>query len=111
LRLIRRIEIQARAVYWSDSADTLAVVTEETFYVLRYKPSAAVVNDAVSPTEDGYEDAIDVVGECQESVKTALWVGDCFVYTTPTNRLNYFVGGETVTIAHMDRPMYLLGSV
>ncbi|KAK5977080.1 Coatomer subunit beta, partial [Trichostrongylus colubriformis] len=41
--------------------------------------------------------------------KTAFWIGDCFVFTTSLNRLNYFVGGEIVTIAHMDRPLYLLG--
>ena len=36
-------------------------------------------------------------------VKTGLWVGDCFIYTNAVNRLNYYVGGEVVTIAHLDR--------
>jgi coatomer subunit beta' len=49
------------------------------------------------------------LGEIEDDIKTALWVGDCFIYTTTTNRLNYFVGGEIVTIAHLDRPLYLLG--
>lgn len=44
-----------------------------------------------------------VQGEIQEIVKTGLWVGDCFIYTSSVNRLNYFVGGEIVTIAHLDR--------
>lgn len=42
-------------------------------------------------------------------VRTGLWAGDCFVYTNANNRLNYSVGGETFTIAHLDRVMYLLG--
>lgn len=46
-----------------------------------------------------------------ESVKTGLWVGDCFIYTNSVNRINYYVGGETVTIAHLDHTMYLLGYV
>jgi coatomer subunit beta' len=44
-----------------------------------------------------------VLGEVQESVKTGLWAGDCFIYTNSVNRLNYYVGGEIVTISHLDR--------
>ena len=54
-------------------------------------------------TEDGIEDAFDVLGEVTESVKTGLWVGDCFIYTNSVNRLNYYVGGEIVTVSHLDR--------
>lgn len=50
-------------------------------------------------------------GEVPESVKTGLWVGDCFIYTNGVNRINYYVGGEIVTISHLDRTMYLLGYV
>ena len=62
-------------------------------------------------SEDGIDDAFDVMGEIQESVKTGLWVGDCFIYTNGVNRLNYYVGGEIVTISHLDRTMYLLGYI
>ena len=48
-------------------------------------------------------DAFDVLGEVSESVKTGLWVGDCFIYTNTVNRLNYYVGGEFVTVTHLDR--------
>ena len=44
-------------------------------------------------------------------MKTGVWVGDCFIYTNTVNRLNYYVGGEIVTIAHLDRyhhQIYLL---
>ena len=44
-----------------------------------------------------------MLGEVTESVKTGLWVGDCFIYTNSVNRLNYYVGGEIVTISHLDR--------
>jgi len=46
---------------------------------------------------------LQVVGEIEECVKTGCWVGDCFIYTNSVNRLNYYVGGEIVTIAHLDR--------
>lgn len=43
------------------------------------------------------------------SVRTGQWVGDCFVYTNATNRLNYLVGDQTYTISHFDAPHYVLG--
>lgn len=46
-----------------------------------------------------------------DSVRTGEWVGDCFIYTNSTNRLNYLVGDQTYTIAHFDTPMYLLGYI
>ena len=36
-------------------------------------------------------------------------MGDCFIYTNSTNRLNYLVGDQTYTISHFDQQMYLLG--
>jgi len=44
-----------------------------------------------------------------DSVRTGTWVGDCFIYTNSTNRLNYLVGDQTYTISHFDAPHYLLG--
>lgn len=59
---------------------------------------------------------------------TAKWVGDCFIYTTAGNRVNYFVGNESYTISPSDMyvvfgyisspadlffssPMYILGYI
>jgi coatomer subunit beta' len=36
------------------------------------------------------------------SVKTAKWIGDCFIYTSASNRLNYLVGTESYTISPFD---------
>lgn len=47
--------------------------------------------------------------DVDESVRTGEWVGDCFIYTNSTNRLNYLVGDQTYTISHFDQPMYMLG--
>ncbi len=59
--------------------------------------------------DDGVESAFDVVTDINESVRTGQWVGDCFIYTNGTNRLNYLVGDQTYTVSHFDQPMYLLG--
>lgn len=87
----------------------VCIATEESFFILKYKAEAveaARENAKDNPeiiTEDGIEDAFDVVTEIEEIVKTGCWVGDCFIYTNNVNRLNYYVGGEIVTIAHLDR--------
>lgn len=59
--------------------------------------------------DDGVEAAFDVVTDINETVRTGQWVGDCFIYTNSTNRLNYLVGDQTYTVSSFDEPMYLLG--
>ncbi|XP_074654066.1 coatomer subunit beta'-like isoform X2 [Tubulanus polymorphus] len=111
--LVRRIEITPKNVFWNDSGELLCIATEESFYILKY--SSEAVDQAKETkegvTEDGIENAFDVIGEIEETVKTGIWVGDCFIYTNSVNRLNYYVGGEIVTVAHLDRVMYLLGYI
>jgi coatomer subunit beta' len=70
---------------------------------------AALQNGEVE--EDGVESAFEVITDINESVRTGEWVGDCFIYTNSTNRLNYLVGDQTYTISHFDHPMYLLGYI
>ena len=106
LEIIRRIEVQPKNVFWSLNGDLICIATADSFFILRYlfeNVATAKESKEELVTEDGIEDAFDVIAECQESVKTGLWVGDCFIYTNAVNRLNYFVGGQIVTIAHLDR--------
>ena len=39
------------------------------------------------------------------TVMTGLWLGNCLINTNSVTRLNYYVGGEIVTVAHLDRTM------
>nr|SVE84103.1 EOG090X01FO [Daphnia pulex] len=114
LTLIRRIEIQPRGVYWSENGELVCISTEDSYFVLRYDADAVAksLDTKEGLTDDaGIETAFEMLSEVQESVKTGLWVGDCFIYTNSANRLNYYVGGEIVTVAHLDRVMYLLGYI
>lgn len=113
LDLVRRIEIQPRHVYWSESGELVCIATDDSFYVLKYNAEAVTKSKHFQSeaSEDGIEEAFDVIGMHAETVKTGLWIGDCFIYTNSVNRLNYYVGGEIVTIAHLDRVMYLLGYI
>ncbi|WPG99651.1 Hypothetical protein R9X50_00247000 [Acrodontium crateriforme] len=109
-KLVRRIEVEPKHVYWSESGELVCLACEDTFYVLRYSREqyvAALQSGDID--EDGVEDAFEVVCDINESVRTGQWVGDCFVYTNSTNRLNYLVGDQTYTVSHFDQPYYVLG--
>lgn len=87
-RLVRRIEITPRLVIWSDSGQLTAITTESSFFVLRYDASvvAGVLGTNQPVPEEGIEEAFTVLGEVSEGVTTGLWVGEVFVFTTPSNR-------------------------
>uniref|UniRef100_A0A8K9V8K6 Beta'-coat protein n=1 Tax=Oncorhynchus mykiss TaxID=8022 RepID=A0A8K9V8K6_ONCMY len=91
----------------------VCIATVESFFMLLYlaEKVATAQETKKGVTKDGIEDSFEVLCEIQEVVKTGLWVGDCFIYTSSVNKLNYYVGGEIVTIAHLDRTMYLLGYI
>jgi len=114
LDLIRRIEITPKNVFWSDNGDLCCITTDESFFILKYdqnKVDEAKDNPELID-EDGISDAFDDdINEFEEVVQTGLWVGDCFIYTNSVNRLNYYVGGEIVTVAHLDRTLYILGYI
>ena len=109
--VVRRIDVECKAVYWSDNGDHVVIAGDDSFYVLRYDADAvaAAVAAGEEVDEDGVEDSFELLHEINDTVKTAVWLGDCFVYTTAGKRLNYTVGGEVTTMFHLDRPMYILG--
>lgn len=88
----------------------VTLACEDSFYVLRFSRENYVngLNEGEAD-EDGVESAFEVVTDVNESVRTGQWVGDCFIYTNSTNRLNYLVGDQTYTISHFDQGMYVLG--
>ncbi|KAJ1765647.1 Coatomer subunit beta' [Coemansia sp. RSA 2524] len=111
---VRRIDVEARAVYWSESGELFAVTTDDAFFVLRYSRDAFteyVQQNGGQTSDEGVEDAVDFVAEIQEPVKSGCWIGDCFIYTNSANRLNYLVGGQVFTISHFDTSMSMLGYV
>jgi len=110
-RVIRRIDVSVKDVWWSESGEFVAIASDSSFFILRY--NARVTAEALQSGEvdesEGVEDAFEVLIEIGEVIRTAVWVGDCFIYNNADWRLNYCVGGEVTTIFHLDRPMYLLG--
>ncbi|KAF9535194.1 coatomer protein [Crepidotus variabilis] len=111
--IVRRIDVDAKNVFWSGTGSLVAIASEDSFYILRFDRDAytAQVDQGAEITDEGVEEAFEVIADIQESVKTAKWIGDCFIYTTASNRLSYFVGSSTYTISPFDTPLYLLGYI
>lgn len=110
-RLIRRIDVNVKNVYWADSGDLVAIASDSSFYILKYNRDvvSSYFDSGRSGDEQGVEDAFELLHEIYERVRTGIWVGDCFIYNNSSWKLNYCVGGEVTTMFHLDRPMYLLG--
>ncbi|CCW63705.1 unnamed protein product [Phytomonas sp. EM1] len=112
LSIIRVIDTQPTMVQWSGSGEHVSLVTADSVFLLRYNSND--VAECVRRNqlkEDGLESSFDLVEEIEESVRDLLWIGDCMVFITQTNRLNYYIGGDINTIAVVSRNQYLLGYV
>jgi coatomer subunit beta' len=108
LKIIRKIEVVPKSVIWSDSGDLVVLACEDSFFVLKFNRDVVAAGEEWDD-EDGVEGAFDLLHEIGEKVGTGKWVGDCFMYTNSANRLNYYVGGEIMTICHLDSTMFMLG--
>lgn len=111
MRLIRKIDVAVKNVYWSDTGNLVVLACDSSFYVLRYNKDIVVQAFATGTNtpEEGVDGAFDLLHEIPEKVGTGSWVGDCFLYTNAGGRLNYYVGGEVMTLAHLEQKMYMLG--
>ena len=107
--LVRRIDACPKQVYWSESGLKVALVMEENIFVLSYNRD--LVNSQGTVSEEGCEDAFTLDQEVYDSSTSALWLSDCFMYTTRTNKLSYCLGGKVMTLQNLDRKLFLLGYV
>ena len=110
---VRKIDVVPKNVLWNETGTLCILICEETSYVLKYDAGAVAAalggTNAEAVTDDGIEGAFDFLHEVSDKVVTGQWVGDCFLFTNAANRLNYFVGGEIMTLCHLDHTMYMLG--
>lgn len=112
---VRKIDVSPIALYWNEAGDSLVIAAADSFYVLKYDKEAvatalATGGSAIS-SEEGVAGAFDLVATISEKVQTGQWVGECFLFTSGNRKLNYVVGGEVMTLAHLNQSLYLLGFV
>ena len=111
--LIRKIDVSPNHVYWNESGEYVVLICSEQYFVLKFSRdivNAALASGNVNP-EEGVDGSFELEETINDSVRTGQWVGDCFLYTNTSGKLNYYVGGEVMTLCHLNSPMYLLGYV
>ncbi|KAF3441935.1 hypothetical protein FNV43_RR15851 [Rhamnella rubrinervis] len=108
-RLIRRIDVNVKNVYWADSGDLVAITSDSSFYILKYnRDVVSSYFDSGRPVDElGVEDAFELLYEINERVRTGLWVGTVSSIITLLGDLIIVL--VVTTMFHLDRPMYLLG--
>lgn len=128
--LIRKIDLdeEVQNVIWSENGDLLAIIANNVkmelkndynvsrnfeVYFLKYNLNVDV--DEIQTQRFGEE-----IGESSfeilntlttsEGITSGIFIGGVFIYTTSkTNRLNYFVGGEVINLAHFNHKYYIAG--
>jgi len=110
---LRKIDVIPRNLYWNEAGDTVVLACEDQYFILKYDASVVATAQASGTVseEEGVEGAFELETSQNDKVRTGQWVGDCFLFTNTTGRLNYFVGGQVMTLCHLDRHLYLLGFV
>jgi len=101
---VRKIDVAPEEVYWSDSGNLVLIACTDSAYVLSYNAAvtaSAIAMGQVSP-EDGVDGSFDLLYEINDSITSGEWVGDCFIYSNKSGRLNYSVGGKIQTLVHLD---------
>ncbi|KIK57342.1 hypothetical protein GYMLUDRAFT_46217 [Collybiopsis luxurians FD-317 M1] len=108
--IVRRVDVDAKNICWSTTNSLVAIIADDSFYILRFDRDAfeEKLAEGVENSDEGVEEAFEVIADVSEPVKTAKWIGDCLIYTTASNRLMYFVGNESYSISPLDTPLYLL---
>mmetsp|Transcript_33340 Transcript_33340/g.37915 ORF Transcript_33340/g.37915 Transcript_33340/m.37915 type:complete len:936 (+) Transcript_33340:59-2866(+) len=101
---VRKIDVAAKDVYWSDAGNMVLLACGESSYVLSF--NAQVTSQAISmgqiDPENGVDGSFDLLYEINDTISSGKWVGDCFIYVNNVGRLNYSVGGQIQTLVHLD---------
>mmetsp|Transcript_5126 Transcript_5126/g.11478 ORF Transcript_5126/g.11478 Transcript_5126/m.11478 type:complete len:941 (+) Transcript_5126:66-2888(+) len=101
---VRKIDVNAKEVFWSDAGNMVLIACPDSAYVLTY--SAQVTAQAIGmgkiDPENGVDGSFELLFEISDTITSGKWVGDCFLYVNNVGRLNYSVGGQIQTLVHLD---------
>ncbi|KAH7373640.1 hypothetical protein KP509_17G066500 [Ceratopteris richardii] len=75
-RVIRRIDVTVKDIYWADSGDLVTISSYNSFYILKFNRDVvdAHLGTGKLLDEQGIEDAFELLYEILERVR--IWVGD-----------------------------------
>ncbi|SBS81826.1 coatomer subunit beta, putative [Plasmodium ovale] len=135
--LVRKIDINVKNVYWNESGTYVALSTEDTVYILSYMnnevntlkdiknadinqnvTSSVGIRSSVTNTGDGiHNDSIDeennfeLESEINESIESAIWIYDSFLYVSTNLRLYIYTKKFIDIYAYIDKYLYICGYV
>jgi len=122
--LVRRLDINPGSIYWSEGGELLMVTNGNPDPAVDEAKAHALIYDREKYLEvmeshesdkwassNDIDDVMETVYEVNENITSGKWVGDVFIFTTLSNRLNYFVGGKTYNLAHYTKDIFLLGYI
>ena len=109
-----KIDVAPTAVHWNETHELLLLVCEEQAFVLKYDRELVeqAINSGDVSAENGVVGAFEPIHEITDKITAGQWVGDCFLFSNSVGRLNYFVGGNTMTLCHLEQgggALYMLG--
>jgi coatomer subunit beta' len=100
---IRKIDVGAKDVFWSEAGNMVLVACADAAYVLSYNAQVTAQALAVGriDPENGVDGSFELLYEIGDTITSGKWVGDCFIYINNLGRLNYSVGGQIQTLVHL----------
>eukprot|EP01083_Nonionella_stella_P074337 201597_1 len=112
-KCIRRIEVRPLNIYWSSEGTLCAITCSDNFYVLRYNEEIVdkYIANNVNIEQHGIETAFDLEQDINDKVVSGCYSGEIFLYISTNQRLNYYIGGQIITLVHLDRLYYVLGYI
>lgn len=117
--LIRKIDISVKDIIWSDNKSRVAIITEDSTFILKY--NTKIVDDYIETSlnkeedqedeeeEVDCEDAFESIHEIKEVIQIGIWHDDIFIYHTNKNKINYLIGNQTFNITTLNGSYSLLG--
>ena len=73
---IRKIDVAPSQIFWNEVGDSLVLVCEDSYYVLKYDRDvvqAALAGDGVSP-EEGVDGSFELDCTINDTVRTGDWL-------------------------------------
>jgi coatomer subunit beta' len=97
-RVVRRIDVTPRKIYWNDSSLMLAIATSEELYILQFHHELLEIILLREEEVDGAEEAFDILNDLTETVTSGVWISNVFYYTNSQQKICYTTNGRVFVL-------------
>lgn len=107
--VVQRIEVAPREVLWSESGHTVALVCEESVFILRHNKALVeqYLTQGTEIPDEGIEGAFELEQEVEEAVTSGCFVGESFLFTTKSMKLQYTMAGGVQVCPVLTKPFII----